>query len=238
MKTALVTGGSRGIGRATVELLAKNGWQVAFCYRENESAANEVSSATGAVAYKVDVSDSKAVADMVSDLQKRFGHIDLLVNNVGVASQRLFTDITDEEWKNIFDVNVNGAFYATRAVLPDMIKRKSGNIIFVSSMWGVSGGSCEVHYSATKAALIGMTKALAKEVGPSDIRVNCVAPGVIETDMNAHLSADDMAALAEETPLCRIGKADEVAKAIEFLADDGSAFITGQVLSVDGGIIV
>lgn len=238
MKTALITGGSRGIGRAIVELLAKKGWQVAFCYRENESAANEVSSATGAVAYKVDVSDSKAVADMVSDLQKRFGHIDLLVNNVGVASQRLFTDITDEEWKNTFDVNVNGAFYATRSVLPDMIKRKSGNIIFVSSMWGVSGGSCEVHYSATKAALIGMTKALAKEVGPSGIRVNCVAPGVIETDMNAHLSADDMAALAEETPLCRIGKADEVAKAIEFLAEDGSAFITGQVLSVDGGIIV
>ena len=238
MKTALVTGGSRGIGRAIVELLAKKGWQVAFCYRENESAADEVRAATGAVAYKVDVSDSKAVADMVSDLQNRFGHIDLLVNNVGVASQRLFTDITDEEWKNTFDVNVNGAFYATRAVLPDMIKRKSGNIIFVSSMWGVSGGSCEVHYSATKAALIGMTKALAKEVGPSGIRVNCVAPGVIETDMNAHLSADDMAALAEETPLCRIGKADEVAKAIEFLAEDGSAFITGQVLSVDGGIIV
>ena len=238
MKTALVTGGSRGIGRAIVELLAKKGWQVAFCYRENESAANEVSSATGAVAYKVDVSDSKAVADMVSDLQKRFGHIDLLVNNVGVASQRLFTDITDEEWKRTFDVNVNGAFYATRAVLPDMINRKSGNIIFVSSMWGISGGSCEVHYSATKAALIGMTKALAKEVGPSGIRVNCVAPGVIETDMNAHLSADDMAALAEETPLCRIGKTDEVAKAVEFLAEDGSAFITGQVLAVDGGIIV
>lgn len=238
MKTALVTGGSRGIGRATVELLAKKGWHVAFCYRENESAADEVRAATGAVAYKVDISDSKAVADMVSDLQKRFGHIDLLVNNVGVASQRLFTDITDEEWKNTFDVNVNGAFYATSAVLPDMIKRKSGNIIFVSSMWGVSGGSCEVHYSATKAALIGMTKALAKEVGPSGIRVNCVAPGVIETDMNAHLSADDMAALAEETPLCRIGKADEVAKAVEFLAEDGSAFITGQVLSVDGGIIV
>ena len=238
MKTALVTGGSRGIGRAIVELLAKKGWQVAFCYRENESVANEVSSATGAVAYKVDVSDSKAVADMVSDLQKRFGHIDLLVSNVGIASQRLFTDITDEEWKRTFDVNVNGAFYATRAVLSDMIKRKSGNIIFVSSMWGVSGGSCEVHYSATKAALIGMTKALAKEVGPSGIRVNCVAPGVIETDMNAHLSADDMAALAEETPLCRIGKADEVAKAVEFLAEDGSAFITGQVLSVDGGIIV
>ena len=234
----LVTGGSRGIGRAIVELLAKKGWQVAFCYRENESAADEVRAATGAVAYRLNISDSKAVADMVSDLQKRFGHIDLLVNNVGVASQRLFTDITDEEWKNTFDVNVNGAFYATRAVLPDMIKRKSGNIIFVSSMWGVSGGSCEVHYSATKAALIGMTKAPAKEVGPSGIRVNCVAPGVIETDMNAHLSADDMAALAEETPLCRIGKADEVAKAIEFLAEDGSAFITGQVLSVDGGIIV
>ncbi len=238
MKTALVTGGSRGIGRAIVELLAKKGWQVAFCYRENESAADEVCAATGAVAYRLDISDSKAVADMVSDLQKRFGHIDLLVNNVGVASQRLFTDITDEEWKNTFDVNVNGAFYATRAVLPDMINRKSGNIIFVSSMWGISGGSCEVHYSATKAALIGMTKALAKEVGPSGIRVNCVAPGVIETEMNAHLSADDMAALAEETPLCRIGKADEVAKAIEFLAEDGSAFITGQVLSVDGGIIV
>ena len=238
MKTALITGGSRGIGRAIVELLAKKGWQVAFCYRENESAADEVRAATGAVAYRLNISDSKAVADMVSDLQKRFGHIDLLVNNVGVASQRLFTDITDEEWKNTFDVNVNGAFYATRAVLPDMINRKSGNIIFVSSMWGVSGGSCEVHYSATKAALIGMTKALAKEVGPSGIRVNCVAPGVIETDMNAHLSADDMAALAEETPLCRIGKADEVAKAVEFLAEDGSAFITGQVLSVDGGIIV
>ena len=238
MKTVLITGGSRGIGRACVELFAQKGWQVAFCYRKNEAAADEVCSATGAASYRVDVTDSKAVADMVGDLQKRFGHIDLLVNNVGVASQKLFTDITDEEWKDTFDVNINGAFYATRAVLPDMIKRKSGNIIFISSMWGVNGGSCEVHYSATKAALIGMTKALAKEVGPSGIRVNCVAPGVIETDMNAHLSEEDMAALAEDTPLCRIGKADEVARVVEFLAEDGSAFITGQVLSVDGGIIV
>ncbi len=238
MKTALITGGSRGIGRACVQLLAQRGWQVAFCYLNNEAAANEVADATGAVAYKVDISDSNAVTGMADDLQERFGHIDLIVNNVGVASQKLFTDVTDEEWKRTFDVNVNGAFYCTRAVLPEMIRRKSGNVIFVSSMWGVSGGSCEVLYSATKAALIGMTKALAKEVGPSGIRVNCVAPGVIDTDMNSHLTESDMASLAEDTSLCRIGKADEVAKAIAFLADEESAFITGQVLGVDGGIIV
>ena len=237
MKTALITGGSRGIGRACVELLSRRGWQTAFCYARNDGAAQEVCRLTGASAYRVDVTDRAGVADMVADVEKRFGHVDLLVNNAAVASQRLFTEVTAEEWSRTVDVNLNGAFYCTQAVLPQMIRRKSGNVIFVSSMWGVRGGSCEVHYSATKAALIGMTKALAKELGPSGVRVNCVAPGVIGTDMNGHLSERDREQLAEDTALCRLGKPEEVAQAIAFLASEDAAFITGQVLEVDGGII-
>ncbi len=238
MKTALVTGGSRGIGRAIVELLSERGLQVAFFYHNNDLAAQAVVEKTGAIAYKLNIADSQAVETAVADLQKKLGHIDLLVNNAGVSVQGLFCDTTDEQWKTTFDINVSGSFYATRAVLPDMIRRKQGSVIFISSMWGVSGGSCEVCYSATKAALIGMTKALSKEVGPSGVRVNCIAPGVIDTDMNAHLTPEDMESLAEDTPLCRIGQAREVAEAVAFLAGEESSFITGQVLGVDGGIIV
>lgn len=238
MKTALVTGGSRGIGRAIVELLAKKGWQVAFLYNKNASAADEVCKKTGALAYQADVADRAAVDFAVSDCLLKLGHIDLLVNNAACAEQSLFTDITLDKWQRMIDVNLTGAFNCTQSVLPSMISRKAGAVVFISSMWGVEGGSCEVHYSATKAALIGMTKALAKEVGPSGIRVNCVAPGVIDTDMNAHLSEADMEELKQSTALCRIGTPADVAGVVAFLADDDAGFITGQVIGVDGGIVV
>lgn len=238
MKTALVTGGSRGIGRAIVELLTLRGWQVAFLYNKNTDAADEVCKKTGAVSYQADVADRAAVDNAVSDFLARFGHIDLLVNNAACAEQCLFTDITSAKWQRMIDVNLTGAFNCTQNVLPSMVSRKTGAIVFISSMWGVEGGSCEVHYSATKAALIGMTKSLAKEVGPSGIRVNCVAPGVIDTDMNAQLSEADMEELKQSTALCRIGTPADVAGVVAFLADDDSGFITGQVIGVDGGIVV
>ncbi len=238
MKTALVTGGSRGIGRAIVELLTLRGWQVAFLYNKNTDAADEVCKKTGAVSYQADVADRAAIDNAVSDFLARFGHIDLLVNNAACAEQCLFTDITLAKWQRMIDVNLTGAFNCTQNVLPSMVSRKTGAIVFISSMWGVEGGSCEVHYSATKAALIGMTKSLAKEVGPSGIRVNCVAPGVIDTDMNAQLSEADMEELKQSTALCRIGTPADVAGVVAFLADDDAGFITGQVIGVDGGIVV
>ena len=162
----------------------------------------------------------------------------MLINNAGIAESALFTDVTDEMWKRMLDTNLSGAFYASRAVLPNMISKKRGVILNVSSMWGQVGASCEVHYSAAKAGLIGMTKALAKEVGPSGIRVNCVSPGVIDTDMNANLSDSDIEALKNETPLERIGNATDIAEALLFLASDKASFITGQDIGVNGGLII
>ena len=161
--------------------------------------------------------------------------MDVLVNNAGIAQQKLFSDITPEEWRRMFAVDVEGVFHCCQCALPYMIHRKAGSIVNISSVWGQVGASCEVHYSAAKAAVIGLTKALAKELGPSGIRVNCVAPGVIRTEMNAHLSGEDMEALREETPLCRIGEPEEVADAVSFLAGEGSRFVTGQILAVSGG---
>lgn len=235
MPTAFITGGSRGIGAETVRQLSREGWQVAFCYCSDDAAAAEVANQTGALAIKADVADSEAMIKAVGEINAHFGDIDLLVNNAAISFGGLFTHVSAEKWQRMLAVNVNGVFNSTAAVLPQMINNKRGKIINISSVWGQVGASCEVHYSTTKAAVIGFTKALAKEVGPSGITVNCIAPGVIDTDMNGHLSAEDMAALAEDTPLCRIGKCEDVARAVSYLASSGADFITGQVLTVDGG---
>ena len=243
MKTVLITGASRGIGRACALAFAREGYAVAACWHKNEAAARSLLdelSALGCDAelYCADVADPAAVEAMAAAAEKRFGHIDALVNNAGIAQQKLFTDITPEEWQRMLDVNLSGAFYLCQLALPGMIRRKQGRILTVSSMWGQTGGSCEVHYSAAKAGLIGLTKALAKEEGPSGITVNCVAPGVIETDMMAAFTAEDKAALAEETPVGRLGTPEEVAKLLVFLAGEDAGYITGQVFGVNGGLVI
>ncbi len=241
-KTVIVTGASGGIGGACARLFAADGYKVAIHYNKDKASADslqaEICSLGGeAVCVCADLTDEKQVADMLCTVERELGEVDVLVNNAGVSQQKLFTDTTRDDYELVFGVNILATVNCSRAVLPAMIRRKSGRIINVSSMWGISGASCEVLYSASKAAVTGFTKALAKEVGPSGITVNCVAPGVINTKMNAHLSEEDMAALCDETPLCRIGEPDEVAQTVLFLASDKSAFITGQTLSVDGGFI-
>ena len=242
-KIALITGGSRGIGAACVRAFAENGYAVAFLYKNSRDKAEAlVSTLRGAgldvAAYPCDVADPAQVKAVIGDILRTYRHIDALVNCAGIAHIGLFTDMTEDEWDHLFAVNVRSAFSVTKAVLPGMISQQRGAIVNVSSMWGEVGASCEVAYSATKAALIGMTKALAKEVGPSGVRVNCVTPGVIDTDMNAQLTDEDRASLADETPLGRIGSADEVAKTILFLCGEGASFITGQVLGVSGGLVI
>ena len=242
-RTVLITGGSRGIGAACVSAFARAGWSVVFLYRRAEEAAEALCARLRGEGLDVscrrcDVSRRDEVFRTVDDLMRTYHRFDALVNNAGVAHIGMFTDMTEEQWDALFAVNVKGAFNVTQAVLPGMISQGSGAIVNVSSMWGEVGASCEVAYSAAKAALIGMTKALAKEVGPSGVRVNCVSPGVVDTDMNAELTEADLAALAEETPLGRIGRAEEVAEAALYLCGEGASFITGQVLGVSGGLVV
>ena len=242
-KTVLITGASRGIGRSTAISFASKGFQVALNYYVDTAAAEktaEIVRSFGVFAevFRADVSNSAAVSAMVQEVVERFGSIDVLVCNAGIAQQRVFQDITDEEWSRMIGVHLSGTFYCCRAVLPQMIQRKEGRIITLSSMWGVTGGSCEVHYSAAKAGIIGLTKALAKEVGPSGITVNCVAPGVVKTDMCADYDEQTLEALRQEAPLGRLGTSQDVADAIEFLASDKAGFITGQVLSPNGGIVI
>lgn len=242
-KIALITGGSRGIGAACVRLFARNGYAVVFLANRSVERAQTLTEELRAQGLDVswrrcDVSDGTQAAAVIAEILRTYRHIDALVNCAGVAHTGLFTDMTDAEWDALFAVNVRGVFSVTKAVLPGMISRKWGCVVNVSSMWGEVGASCEVAYSATKAAIIGMTKALAKEVGPSGVRVNCVTPGVIDTDMNARLTQEDRAALAEETPLMRIGTAEEVAQTICYLCSEGASFITGQVLGVSGGLVV
>ncbi len=238
MKTVLINGGSRGIGKAAVEFFASHGYAVAFTYKNSKEEAEALAGRTGALAIMADSAKEEDVLRAVATTIDAFSHIDVLVNNAAISSFSVFCDISLGEWEEMFRVNVTGPFLYSRAVLSHMISRKCGSIVNVSSIWGLVGSSCEVHYSTTKAALIGMTKALAKEVGPSGIRVNAIAPGVIATEMNQALSEEDMDSLIDETPLCRIGTPEEIARAIYFLASEEGSFITGEVLNASGGFVI
>ena len=241
--TVLVTGASGGIGLATARLFAAKGHPIVLHYNRSPepalAAAREINAAGGvALAVRADVSQPGEVSAMFDAVRDQLSGVDILINNAAIARQSLFTDVSYNEWRNTFSVNVDGMFLCCREALPHMLRMHAGSIVNLSSMWGQVGASCEVLYSATKAAVIGLTKALAQEVGPSGIRVNCVAPGVIDTAMNSHLSGDDLKTLAESTPLMRLGTPEEVAQAVYFLASDSASFITGQVLCPNGGFVM
>ena len=237
-KRVLITGGSRGIGAACVRGFCANGYAVAFLYRSNEKAAMDLAGECGAFPIQADLSNPLLATQAVEKAVSLLGGVDVLVNNAGISQIKLFTDVTDEEWRQMLDTNLSGAFYVTRAAAKGMISRKSGCIINIGSMWGKVGASCEVHYSASKAGLRGMTMALAKELGPSGITVNCVEPGVIETEMNAALDEAAKQELCDATPLCRLGSPEDVAQTVLFLASEQASFITGQCIGVDGGFAV
>ncbi len=238
MKTVLINGGSRGIGAELVRLFSERGYSVAFTYKSSDRAAEALAKDTGAFPIKADSASEEDVVFAVKSTLEKFGGIDCLVNNAAVSSFSLFTDITLDLWNETLGVNLTGAFLYSREVSREMIMKKRGRIINISSIWGVSGASCEVHYSASKAGLIGLTKALAKELGPSGITVNAVVPGVIDTEMNARLSPKDKTELVDMTPLMRMGSVGDVAEAVLFLASDAASFVTGECMNVSGGFEV
>ena len=237
-KVVLVTGGSRGIGKAICEKFAKEGYTVAVNYEKSEEKANSLAEKIGGRAYRADVSNYEEVSSMFDKIERELGNVDILINNAAISVVGVFQDCTDEEWERIFGVNVKGVFNCCKRAVGNMLKKQSGSIVNISSIWGVTGGSCECHYSASKAAVIGYTKAMAKELGPSGIRVNCVAPGAVDTDMNAHLSKEDWEEIDEETPLCKTGSADEIAEAVYFAASEKASYMTGAVLNVNGGMVI
>jgi len=242
-KTVLITGASRGIGRETARLFAQNGYNVLINYNRSKLAAEELCASLkknglSADTFKADVSIRSEVDRMVERCIDKFGSIDVLVNNAGISRISVFGDISEKEWDEVLSVNLKGVFNCCQSVLPHMLKNKKGRIINVSSIWGIAGASCEVHYSAAKAGVIGLTKALAKELGPSNIQVNCVAPGIIETGMISYMNDEESKTLKENIPLMRFGTVSDVAHSILFLASEESAFFTGQVLSPNGGFVV
>ncbi len=242
-KTVLITGGAKGIGAATTSLFAESGYNVVINYNTSENEAmrlfNELKFKGYSVSvFKADITKKDEAYKLIQHTVSVFGGIDILINNAGIAEQKLFTEISSDDWNNMISVDLTGTYNCCKAVVPYFIKQHSGSIVNISSVWGIVGASCEVHYSAAKSGVIGLTKALSKELGPSNIRVNCIAPGVIDTEMNSIHSKETMCSLSDATPLCRIGKPAEVAEAILFIASDKASFITGQVLSVDGGFAV
>ncbi len=235
-KRVLITGGTRGIGKALVQRFAGNGWQVVFCYENSVEQAEQLAKEyPNVLPIRCNVADETQVQELFTQV----GKIDALVCNAGIAlPQQLLTDTSFEDYKRVMSVNMDGTFLCCKQAAKTMVANHSGSIVTVSSMWGEIGGSCEVAYSASKGAIIAFTKALAKELGPAGVRVNCVSPGVIETEMNGHLSDDDKLALKEETPLMQLGTPEDVANAVAFLCSEQASFITGQVIGINGGMVI
>lgn len=242
-KTVVITGASGGIGRQTAIDFSGLGYNIVIGYNNSKNQALDLVSCLrktnpNVIAVKADLAREHEARNLILSAAEQFTHIDVLVNNAAISTQKLFTDITKDEWDRTFDVNLGGVFVCTQETVKYMIKRKKGKIINISSIWGLTGAACEVHYSSSKAAIIGFTKALAKELGPSGIQVNCIAPGVIDTQMNKHLTEDSTKELIDATPLCRLGTPKDISKAILFLAGEDSDFITGQVISPNGGFLI
>lgn len=240
-KTVLITGASGGIGSAIAKKFASLDYNIVICYNTNEKGANELLTSltemgADAVTVKADVSDENQVENLFSQAEKTFGGVDVLINNAGISQIKMINDVTPEEWDKMFAVNAKSAYLCSKRAISYMVRQHFGRIISISSMWGICGASCEVPYSASKAALHGFTKALAKELAPSGITVNCICPGLIDTAMNAHLSEEDLAEFINEIPVMRIGKPEEIAHACAFFADENAGYITSQILAVDGGI--
>lgn len=238
MKTVIVTGGSRGIGAAIVKELAKNNYNVILNYNNSEEAAKQIQKELQEEnikieIFKADVSKREEVKKLVKFALDKFKNIDVLINNAGIDQIKPFMVITDEDWNKMLEVNLNSVFYCSQEVLENMIHNKKGCIINISSIWGITGASCEVHYSASKAAIDGMTRALAKEMGPSNIRVNSIAPGLVDTDMNKDITIEELEELKKEIPLGRIAKPEEIVNSVKWLIED--EYISGQVISINGG---
>lgn len=238
MKTVIVTGGSRGIGAAIVKELTKNNYNVVLNYNNSEEAAKQIQKELQEEnikieIFKADVSKREDVKKLVNFTLDKFKNIDVLINNAGIDQIKPFMDITDEDWNKMLEVNLNSVFYCSQEVLENMIHNKKGCIINISSIWGITGASCEVHYSASKAAIDGMTRALAKEMGPSNIRINSIAPGLVDTDMNKDITTEELEELKKEIPLGRIAKPEEIVNSIKWLIED--EYISGQVISINGG---
>lgn len=240
-KTAIITGGTKGIGEACANRLYSLGYNIAVIYSGDDVAAGNFASdkdMSRVMLIKADVADFEAMQNMGKSVISTFGSVDVLINNAGIASQKMINDVTEYDWDRMFGVNTKGCFNCVKAVIDNMIHNKYGRIINISSMWGQVGASCEVPYSASKAAVIGFTKALAKELAPSGITVNCICPGVIDTQMNNILDEDVLEQLAQETPLGRLGTPEDVSNFAEYLVSEKASFITGQIIGVNGGFII